>query len=251
MSRYRVLIAEDEATYAKTVARYLEERGHEVKVCPSSRAAERALKEAEWDVLLLDLNLPDARGVDLLARVRQDHAGLQTIIVTGFAAVESAIETMRLGAFDYLTKPPNFAELAVRVERAGEKALRALELRPDYGEAHANLAVVLWNTGRQEEARRELEAQLHGLGQRQRDALAAYDARLRADAERLAGASEEQKQALVQLRADFERLVAQILEEGRNEVEEVESEVEIAFGADVAGGRGDGEYRNGARLLER
>ncbi len=123
MSHYRVLIAEDEAVYAKTVARYLEERGHEVKVCPSSRAAERALKDAEWDVLLLDLNLPDARGVDLLARVRQDHAGLQTIIVTGFAAVESAIETMRLGAFDYLTKPPNFAELAVRVERAGEKAL--------------------------------------------------------------------------------------------------------------------------------
>ncbi|MGH2996293.1 MAG: hypothetical protein ACRDM9_08260, partial [Gaiellaceae bacterium] len=60
---------------------------------------------------------------------------------------------------------------------------------------------------------RELEAQLHELGQRQRDALAAYDARLRADAERLAGASEEQKQALVHLRTDFERLVAQILEE--------------------------------------
>jgi hypothetical protein len=66
---------------------------------------------------------------------------------------------------------------------------------------------------------RELEAQLHELSQRQRDALAAYDARLRADAESLAGASEEQKQALVQLRAEFERLVAQILEEGRSEVE--------------------------------
>jgi hypothetical protein len=66
---------------------------------------------------------------------------------------------------------------------------------------------------------RELEGQLHELGRRQREALAAYDARLRADAERLTGASDEQKQALAQLRADFERLVGQILEEGRNEVE--------------------------------
>ncbi|HET7292288.1 MAG TPA: sigma-54 dependent transcriptional regulator [Vicinamibacteria bacterium] len=129
MSRYRILLAEDEATYAKTVARYLEERGHELKVCPTGRAAERALKDAEWDVLLLDLKLPDARGIELLARIRRNHPGLETIIVTGFANVESAIEAMRLGAFDYLTKPPNFAELAVRVERAGEKALLERENR--------------------------------------------------------------------------------------------------------------------------
>jgi DNA-binding NtrC family response regulator len=119
--RYRVLIAEDEATYAMTVERYLAERGHEVKVCPTGKATFKALSEAEWDVLLLDLKLPDADGVDILARVRKEHADLQTIIVTGFANVESAIRAMRLGAFDYLTKPPNFEELAVRVEHAGEK----------------------------------------------------------------------------------------------------------------------------------
>ncbi len=129
MSAYRVLVAEDEATYAKAVARFLEERGHEVRVCATGRAAEKALKEAEWDALLLDLKLPDARGIDILARVRQEHAELQTIIVTGFANVESAIEAMRLGAFDYLTKPPNFPELAVRVERAAEKTLLERENR--------------------------------------------------------------------------------------------------------------------------
>jgi DNA-binding NtrC family response regulator len=121
VSGYRVLVAEDEATYSRTVSRFLQERGHEVKICPTGRAATRALAEAEWDVLLLDLKLPDASGIDLLAEVRREHAELQTIIVTGFANVESALEAMRLGAFDYLTKPPNFDELAVRVERAGEK----------------------------------------------------------------------------------------------------------------------------------
>jgi hypothetical protein len=66
---------------------------------------------------------------------------------------------------------------------------------------------------------RELEAQLGQLGQRQKGALEAYDARLRADAERLAAASEEQTQALTQLRSEFERLITQFVEEGRNEVE--------------------------------
>ncbi len=126
---YRVLMAEDEATFARTAARLLEGRGHEVRVCPTGRALAQALEEAEWDVLLLDLKLPDADGVDLLTRVRQEHIDLQTIIVTGFANVESAIATMKLGAFDYLTKPPNFEELAARVEKAGEKATLERENR--------------------------------------------------------------------------------------------------------------------------
>jgi two-component system response regulator AtoC len=126
---YRVLVAEDEATYARTVARYLEGRGHEVRVAATGKATVKALSEAEWDVLLLDLKLPDADGVDLLAQVRQEHADVQTIIVTGFANVESAIGVMRLGAFDYVTKPPSFEELAVKVEKAGEKAMLERENR--------------------------------------------------------------------------------------------------------------------------
>jgi two-component system, NtrC family, response regulator AtoC len=120
---HRVLVAEDEAPYAMTVARFLRERGHEVTVCPTGKATTKALSEAEWDVVLLDLKLPDASGIDLLARIRRDNPDLQTIIVTGFANVESAIEAMRLGAFDYMTKPPKFEELAVRVTRAAEKTL--------------------------------------------------------------------------------------------------------------------------------
>jgi CheY-like chemotaxis protein len=81
------------------------------------------------DVMLLDLKLPDADGVDILATVRKEHPELQTIIVTGFANVQSAIDTMRLGAFDYLTKPPNFEELGMRVEKAGEKTLLERENR--------------------------------------------------------------------------------------------------------------------------
>jgi len=126
---YRVLVAEDEPIFAMTVARFLEGRGHDVKVCGTGKATMRCLADSEWDVLLLDLKLPDADGVDLLAKVRKNHEELQTIIVTGFANVESAIDSMRLGAFDYLTKPPNFEELSVRVEKAGDKTLLERENR--------------------------------------------------------------------------------------------------------------------------
>ena len=126
---YRVLVAEDEATFGLTVARFLQKAGHDVKVCPTGKATSKALDGQEWDVLLLDLKLPDADGIDILAQVRKDHPELQTIIVTGFANVESAIKAMRLGAFDYLTKPPNFEELGVRVEKAGEKTCLERENR--------------------------------------------------------------------------------------------------------------------------
>jgi DNA-binding NtrC family response regulator len=129
MDTYRVLLAEDEPVFAMTVARFLEGRGHEVEVCGTGKATLKALEDSEWDVLLLDLKLPDADGVDLLAQTRQEHEELQTIIVTGFANVESAIDSMRLGAFDYLTKPPNFEELAVRVEKAASKTLLERENR--------------------------------------------------------------------------------------------------------------------------
>jgi DNA-binding NtrC family response regulator len=118
---YRVLLAEDESVFAMTVSRFLQARGHESKICPTGKATSKALAEAEWDVLLLDLKLADVSGLDILEKVRKDHPELQTIIVTGFANVESAIQGLRLGAFDYLTKPPNFDELLARVEKAADK----------------------------------------------------------------------------------------------------------------------------------
>ncbi len=128
-SQFRVLVAEDEQTFAMTVARFLKTHGYDVKLCPTGKALLKTLGDAEWDVLLLDLRLPDAEGMDLLAQVRKSYPEVQTIIVTGFANVQSAIEAMRLGAFDYLTKPPNFEELAVRIEKAGEKTLLERENR--------------------------------------------------------------------------------------------------------------------------
>jgi len=129
VTAYRILVAEDEATFGLTVARFLKNAGYEVTVCATGRAVQKALASSEWDALLLDLKLPDADGVQILADVRKQHPELQTIIITGFANVQSAIETLKLGAFDYLTKPPNFDDLGIRVANAAEKTLLERENR--------------------------------------------------------------------------------------------------------------------------
>jgi chromosome segregation ATPase len=95
-----------------------------------------------------------------------------------------------------------------------------VELTEAVGGAQGRLetSLMAW-TADLDRGQRELEAQLSRLAQRQKEALAEYDARLRADAERLAAASEEQRKALAQLRTEFEQLNTQFVEEGRNEVE--------------------------------
>jgi DNA-binding response OmpR family regulator len=71
---YRVLIAEDETVFGMTVARHLQNHGHAAKICTTGKAVERSLTDAEWDVLLLDLRLPDADGLQILAKVRESYA---------------------------------------------------------------------------------------------------------------------------------------------------------------------------------
>lgn len=104
------------------------------------------------------------------------------------------------------------------IERQAERA--RVELAAAVGSAQERLEsrLMAWAADL-DRGQRELEAQLGQLGQRQKEALVQYDARLRADAERLAAASEEQRRALLQLRAEFERLITQFVEEGRSEIE--------------------------------
>jgi hypothetical protein len=104
------------------------------------------------------------------------------------------------------------------IERQAERA--RVELAEAVGSAQERLEsrLMAWAADL-DRGQRELEAQLGQLGQRQKEALVEYDARLRADAERLAAASEEQRRALAQLRSEFERLITQFVEEGRGEVE--------------------------------
>jgi len=95
--------------------------GHEVRVAPDGEAALKLLEESNVDVLLTDISMPHMDGMELLRRVHQRPNPPEVVMLTGHATVESAIEAMKLGAYDYLSKPYRIAELDALVKQAAEK----------------------------------------------------------------------------------------------------------------------------------
>jgi DNA-binding NtrC family response regulator len=116
-----ILVVDDDAEFRGVVARRFQRRGCETVHTGSPAEALSLAEQKHFDVAILDLALPEMDGVALLERLRQTDAGTQVIMLTGRATLETAIRAMKLGAYDYLTKPCELAELEVQVQRAYEK----------------------------------------------------------------------------------------------------------------------------------
>jgi DNA-binding NtrC family response regulator len=117
----RILIAEDEANLRLVLQKELERLGYRVQSAPDGEAALRKLEESNVDVLLCDINMPRVDGMEVLRRLYERPNPPEVIMLTGQATVETAVEAMKLGAYDYLTKPYHITELDVRVKQAAEK----------------------------------------------------------------------------------------------------------------------------------
>ncbi len=117
----RILFADDEAHLRDLMAMELPRIGHEVTVCPDGVAAVKALEKGMYDVALLDIKMPGLTGIEVLAKVKQASPDTAVIIMTGHATVDTAVQALRLGAFDYLTKPCKWAELEVLLSRVAER----------------------------------------------------------------------------------------------------------------------------------
>jgi DNA-binding NtrC family response regulator len=120
-TRIKVLIAEDEEMLGNVLEQFLTSRGHDVVVVRDGRAALDALRRDSFDVALLDIVMPELDGLEVLRQVIDDPAPPQVIIITGNGTIETAITAIRLGAYDYLSKPYRMAEIDVLVRRAWEK----------------------------------------------------------------------------------------------------------------------------------
>ncbi|MGE0454936.1 MAG: sigma-54-dependent transcriptional regulator [Vicinamibacteria bacterium] len=141
--RARVLVLEDEGSLREILCETLRERGHDPVSAATVAEGQEALESGDVDVALLDLQLPDGSGIDLLRKVREEQLPVEAIVLTGHADVGSAIEAMKLGAYDYLVKPLRIDELEALVDKALEKArlrrenvslrLRLERLRPTEG----------------------------------------------------------------------------------------------------------------------
>ncbi len=118
----KLLVVDDEKNLRLVVQKELSRQGHEVETASDGEEAWEALERRDFDVLLCDMNMPRLDGIGLLRRMREkSQTPPEVIMLTGQATVETAIEAMKLGAYDYLTKPYRLNELAALVAQADEK----------------------------------------------------------------------------------------------------------------------------------
>lgn len=114
----KVLIVDDEIDIVSTLQTYLSQNGYKTLGCTSAKGAVEAMKKYYFDLLLIDLQLPDSSGIDVLKTALQIDPYSIGIIITGKGTIESAVDAMQAGAFDYLQKPFKFELLSSILERA-------------------------------------------------------------------------------------------------------------------------------------
>src|SRR5262245_50499832 len=116
----RILIIDDEKLIRWTLRERLEREGYVVAEAEHGAAAFEAMRQEEFDLLLLDFKLPDTDGLEILKFAKERRPAPAVILMTAFASVQNAVEAMRLGAYDYVKKPFNLDELLLDVEKAIE-----------------------------------------------------------------------------------------------------------------------------------
>ena len=126
-TKIKVLVAEDEAHLGQILSNFLSGRGYAVSTVTDGRAALDTLRAEAFDVALLDIVMPELDGLEVLKQVRADVDPPEVIIITGNGTIETAISAMKLGAYDYMSKPYRMAEIDVLVRRAWEKRRLARE----------------------------------------------------------------------------------------------------------------------------
>src|SRR5262249_14680285 len=95
--------------------------GHEVTACPDGKSAVKALENGRFDAALLDLRMPGLNGIEVLEQIKQVSPDTEVIIMTGHASIETAIDAVRLGAFDYLTKPCKLTQIETLLRKVAER----------------------------------------------------------------------------------------------------------------------------------
>src|SRR5437879_1286726 len=125
----KVLVVDDEESVVVTSKAILQLDGYKVATTTSGVEARKMVRDVEYDLVLTDLRLEDGDGLEVLKAVRESHPETITIMLTGYASLESAIQALRAGAYDYLVKPSEVEELRSTVARGIERRRLGLELK--------------------------------------------------------------------------------------------------------------------------
>ncbi|MFW6198606.1 MAG: sigma-54-dependent transcriptional regulator, partial [Acidobacteriota bacterium] len=121
MSAYRVLVVDDDPEVRYTLRAALDRDGMEIEEADTGGEGVERVGSRDYDLILLDYRLPDARGIDLIEEMRRQQPDLLVVMMTAYGSRRTAVEAVRRGAYDFFTKPIKLDELRVVMSRALEK----------------------------------------------------------------------------------------------------------------------------------
>jgi two-component system response regulator AtoC len=127
-----ILVVDDDTEVRETLSSVLLDEGYVVEAVKSGKEAIRASETAYFDVALIDMELPDMKGIEILRRLKEKHPGMVQIIITGFPSLENAVKAVNEGAHGYVLKPFNIGELLKIIrKRLDAKATEYLYVRTE------------------------------------------------------------------------------------------------------------------------
>ncbi len=118
MTNKKILIIDDEAGIRSSLHGVLEDEGYAVKTTPTGEQALDYLSREEFDLVFLDIWLPEMNGIEVLKKIREQNLSLQVVMITGHGSVESAVEATKLGAFNFLEKPLSLEKVVLTAKNA-------------------------------------------------------------------------------------------------------------------------------------
>jgi DNA-binding NtrC family response regulator len=121
MKGSKILIVDDEVVFTTNISKLLTNRGYRVTAVNSGNSAIQALEKENFDVVVLDLKMPGMDGITTLKEIKKLGLFTETLILTGHGSIDSALDAIKLGAYDYLTKPCEIEELVAKIKGAWEK----------------------------------------------------------------------------------------------------------------------------------
>jgi DNA-binding response OmpR family regulator len=114
----KILLVDDEVVFTTNMGKLLTNRGYKVTAVNSGDAAIQALEKENYDVVVLDLKMPGMDGIATLKEIKKLGLFTETLILTGHGSMDSAFKAIEMGAYDYVTKPCEIAELVAKIEAA-------------------------------------------------------------------------------------------------------------------------------------
>ena len=120
---FKVLVAEDEKITLKHLLYTLQQEGYDVQGVPDGKEAQKKMESGYYDVLIADIKMPGLTGIELLETIKEKRLETEVIIITGFGSIGSAIDAMKKGAYDYITKPFDLDEIILKVKKIQEQKI--------------------------------------------------------------------------------------------------------------------------------